>query len=79
MFVIGRKNWLFSNTQNGATSSSIIYSIIQTAIANGLKPMNYLQYVFEQIQLKQDLQISEILPWSDNIPETCRNKNTSQR
>ena len=36
MFVIGRKNWLFSNTQNGATSSSIIYSIIQTAIANEL-------------------------------------------
>ena len=38
MFVIGRKNWLFSNTPNGASSSSIIYSIIQTAIANELKP-----------------------------------------
>lgn len=36
MFVIGRKNWLFSNTPNGASSSSIIYSIIQTAIANAL-------------------------------------------
>lgn len=78
MFVIGRKNWLFSNTQNGATSSSIIYSIIQTAIANGLKPMHYLQYVFEQIQLKQDLQIAEILPWSENIPETCKNINMPQ-
>ena len=78
MFVIGRKNWLFSNTQNGATSSSIIYSIIQTAIANELKPMNYLQYVFEQIQLKKDLQISDILPWSENIPETCKKKNVPQ-
>ena len=74
MFVIGRKNWLFSNTQNGATSSSMIYSIIQTAIANNLKPMHYLQHIFEQMQLRQNLQISELLPWSENIPEICKNK-----
>ena len=49
MFVIGRKNWLFSNTPNGANASSIIYSIIQTAIANNLRPMHYLEYVFEQL------------------------------
>lgn len=75
MFVIGRKNWLCSNTSNGASSSSIIYSIIQTAIANELKPMYYLKYVFEQIQSKKDSQIPEILPWSENIPETCKNIN----
>ena len=78
MFVIGRKNWLFSNTPNGASSSSIIYSIIQTAMANHLKPMYYLEYVFEQLQLNQDLQISEILPWSTNIPEKCKNLDTPQ-
>ncbi|MEG0712226.1 MAG: IS66 family transposase [Niameybacter sp.] len=78
MFVIGRKNWLFSNTQNGATSSSIIYSIIQTAIANELKPMHYLEHVFKQIQLNKDLQISDILPWSASIPETCKKINTPQ-
>lgn len=78
MFVIGRKNWLFSNTPNGASSSSIIYSIIQTAIANNLKPMYYLEYVFEQIQLNKDLQISEILPWSVSIPEKCKNLDTPQ-
>ena len=78
MFVIGRKNWLFSNTPNGANSSSIIYSIIQTAIANNLKPMHYLEYVFEQIQLNKDLQISEILPWSESIPEKCKNTDTPQ-
>lgn len=78
MFVIGRKNWLFSNTPNGATSSSIIYSIIQTAIANNLKPTHYLEYVFEQIQLNKDLQIAEILPWSETIPEKCKNTNTPQ-
>ena len=35
-FVIGRKNWLFSNTPRGARSSAIIYSIVETAKANGL-------------------------------------------
>ena len=47
-FVIGRKNWLFANTPNGATSSAIIYSVIQTGLANHLKPWHYLTYVFEQ-------------------------------
>ncbi|WP_442935443.1 transposase domain-containing protein [Niameybacter sp.] len=69
---------MFSNTQNGATSSSIIYSIIQTAIANELKPMHYLEHVFKQIQLNKDLQISDILPWSASIPETCKKINTPQ-
>ena len=78
MFVIGRKNWLFSNTPNGANFSSIIYSIIQTAIANNLKPMHYLEYVFKQIQLNKNLQISEILPWSESIPEKCKNTDTPQ-
>ena len=37
-FVIGRKNWLFSNTANGARASAMLYSIIETAKANGLVP-----------------------------------------
>ena len=78
MFVIGRKNWLFSNTPNGASASSMIYSIIQTAIANGLKPMYYLEYVFEQLKLDKNLQISDILPWSPNIPEKCKNLDMPQ-
>ncbi|WP_278287219.1 transposase domain-containing protein [Cellulosilyticum ruminicola] len=69
---------MFSNTPNGARSSSIIYSIIQTAIANNLKPMYYLEYVFEQIQLNETPQISEILPWSVSIPEKCKNPDTPQ-
>jgi transposase len=73
MFVIGRKNWLFSNTPNGASASATIYSIIQTAIANNLKPYDYLNYVFSQIQLSKDLQIEDLLPWSDKIPEECKN------
>lgn len=77
MFVIGRKNFLFSNTPNGAKSSALIYGIIQTAIANNLKPANYLQYVFEQIQENPDVDVKKILPWSENIPESCKNKKVS--
>lgn len=75
-FVIGRKNWLFANTPNGAKASSTIYSIIQTAIANDLKPMAYLEYVFEQLQLTKDLQNEDLLPWSEKIPEYCKNQKT---
>ena len=78
-FVIGRKNWLFSNTQNGANASALIYSIIQTAIANDLKPLYYLEYVFEQIQRNGIQQASDLLPWSEKIPEKCKNTKTSQR
>jgi transposase len=72
MFVIGRKNWLFSNTSNGAASSALIYSVIQTAIANDLKPLHYLEYIFEQIQTAKDLQVEDLLPWSETIPDKCK-------
>ena len=78
MFVIGRKNWLFSNTPNGARSSALIYSIIQTALANDLKPFYYLEYVFEQLQLNKDVEVTQLLPWSEYIPEKCKNTNPSQ-
>ncbi len=76
-FVIGRKNWLFSNTANGATSSAIIYSIIQTAIANDLIPQKYLEYVFTQIQYGKD--ISTYVPWSEYLPEHCKLKKPQQK
>ena len=45
-FVIGRKNWLFSNTPNGARASAIYYSLIVTARENGLNPFEYLAWIF---------------------------------
>ena len=45
----GRKGWLFSNTPKGAKSSAIIYSIIETAKENKLKPYDYMNYLLEQI------------------------------
>jgi hypothetical protein len=78
MFVIGRKNWLFSNTPNGADSSAIIYSIIQTALANDLKPLYYLEYIFEEIQNSKNQDVRSLLPWSEVIPEKCRNIKTNK-
>ncbi|NRF96336.1 IS66 family transposase, partial [Paenibacillus frigoriresistens] len=46
-FVIGRKNWMFSNTPRGAKASATIYSIIETAKENSLNPLLYLTYLFE--------------------------------
>jgi len=45
-FVIGRKNWLFANTPNGARASAIYYSLIVTARENGLNPFEYLTWIF---------------------------------
>lgn len=44
-FVIGRKNFLFANTPRGAQSSAVIFSMIETAKANGLDPYRYLVYI----------------------------------
>jgi len=48
-FVIGRKNWIFSGTPDGASASAALYSLIETAKANGLEPYKYLRYLFEKV------------------------------
>ena len=48
-FVVGRKNWLFSGNPEGALSSATLYSLIETAKANGLEPYLYLRYLFEHL------------------------------
>jgi transposase len=45
-FVVGRKNWLFSNTPRGAHASAVIYSLVESAKANKLEPYDYLRYLF---------------------------------
>ena len=69
-FVIGRKNWLFSNTPSGAQASANMYSIIETAKAHGLNPQEYLTHVYKEIPLVKSIEDYEkLLPWnfkSDN-------------
>jgi transposase len=71
-FVIGRKNWLFCNTQRGARASSVIYSLIETAKENGLKPFEYLKFLLETVLNTTTGELESLLPWGDAVPEGCR-------
>jgi transposase len=73
-FVIGRKNWLFANTQRGAAASATIYSIIETAKENGLNPFTYLTYLFERlpnVDVNDPEILDKLLPWSSTLPDVC--------
>lgn len=74
-FVIGRKNWLFFNTPKGARSSAIIYSIIETAKENKLKPYEYLVLLSEQlpnIDINDPAAIDNLMPCPDTLPTRCK-------
>lgn len=73
-FVIGRKNWLFCNTPSGAKSSAIIYSLIETAKENGLKPYEYLNFLFEKVQQSEAGNWEKLLPWYADIPDYIKIK-----
>jgi transposase len=60
-FVIGRKNWLFSNSVRGVKSSANLYSLIETAKANGLEPYAYLRYLFAELPRAQTVDAIEAL------------------
>lgn len=73
-FVIGRKNWLFSNTPRGATASARFYSLVITAKENQLHVPNYLTYVLQtlpNIVISDADQVEKLLPWSTELPENC--------
>jgi transposase len=64
-FVVGRKNWLFSGTPEGAEASALLYSLIETARANNLEPYAYLRFIFEKLPTASALQDYEnLLPWN---------------
>ncbi|WP_321528838.1 IS66 family transposase [Sedimenticola selenatireducens] len=66
-FVIGRKNWLFSDTDRGAKASAALYSLIETAKTNGQEPYGYLKRIFKELPATQSLdEIEALLPWNLN-------------
>ena len=69
-FVIGRKNWMFSNTANGARVSAMLYSIIETAKANGLIPFDYLRHVLQAIAENPE-DIDALLPWNIDLTQSA--------
>jgi transposase len=64
-FVIGRKNWLFCGSPDGAVSSCAMYSLIETAKQNSLNPHDYLSFLFEKAPLaKNEKDWISLLPWN---------------
>ena len=77
-FCVGKKNWKLIDTVHGAKASAIIYSIVETAKANNLKPYEYLKHLLTEIPKHMDSTnlnfIEALLPWSEQLPDACRKK-----
>ena len=75
-FVIGRKNWLFAGSPKGATASAGIYTLIETAKANGLTPMKYIKYILSDMPgsafLEHPEYLDDYLPWNPLVKEICQ-------
>mgnify|MGYP006067569473 CR=1 FL=1 len=80
-FTIGRKNWVTVNTVRGAQASAVIYSITETARANGLNVYYYLRHLLTELpqllQSREKLEesvLEPLMPWSKALPEECYSK-----
>ena len=77
-FCVGKKNWQIIDSKQGAEASAMFYSIAETAKANGLKPYEYFKYVLDQMLLHLDDKpadyISDLVPWSNKLPESCKKR-----
>lgn len=75
-FTTGRKNWLFSASPKGAEASAAVYSIIETAKANGIDPYRYLSFIFtylpSQDLIKHPESLDMFLPWSKQTKAYCK-------
>lgn len=75
-FCVGRNNWKLIDTIDGAKASAIAYSIAETAKANHLNPYRYYEHLLTEIPKhmndKDTSFLDSLLPWSDQLPEVCR-------
>ena len=75
-YAVGRKNFLFHNSTDGADTSATIYSVVESAKRNGLNVMDYLVKVLDTMRgcdedNKSEI-IEDLMPWSDLMQATCR-------
>ena len=64
-FVVGRKNWMFSDSVHGVKASANLYSLVESAKANGLAPYQYLREVFTRLPQADTVEaIEDLLPWA---------------
>ena len=72
-FAVGRKNWLFCDTVKGAESSAIVYSMVETAKANGIDPYDYLFYVLSVLpylgKSVSHEKLETLMPWSGEVQQ----------
>ena len=75
-FCVGRANWHIIDSVNGAKASAAVYSIVETAKANRLKPYEYLRHLLNEMPKHMDDTdfsfLDELLPWSKALPDVCR-------
>ena len=73
---VGRRNWLVSDTTDGAEASMVLYSLLETGCSNNLNPQKYLKYLldvgFNAGMSNKDLKC--FAPWNEQIREQCVNK-----
>lgn len=60
-FAIGRNNWMFSDTEDGANASALLYSLVVTAKTNGVNPYKALVKMFRDIPKAQSIEEYERL------------------
>ena len=75
-FCVGRSNWHVIDSIKGAQASAVVYSIVETAKANDLRPYEYLKHLLsvmtEHIYDTDTAYLDGLMPWSENLPEVCK-------
>jgi hypothetical protein len=63
-FAVGRKAWMFAAVQAGAHASATLYSLVESAKANGIEPFDYLNLIFKELPNAKELhQLEKLLPY----------------
>ena len=74
-FVMGRKNWLFSDTNKGADASMMWYSVIESAKLNNLNVYGYLLHLLTELpklgEKPAPEQLDRFVPWA-KLPDFCK-------
>ena len=73
---VGRRNWLFSDTPDGASANALYLTIVEMAKAYGLNLYEYLKYLLEHRPSRDmtDEELSKFAPWNETVKELCKNK-----
>ncbi len=59
-FSIGRKNWQFFENPKGAIKTCVMYTIVETAIANRLKPSDYINWYLDNVSTTPSNKIEDL-------------------